>query len=71
METAAAAARYRAASEGLAANLDALAMGKGDAANLLAEAALLVVELKSSSRATHLGVDVWRQQVREPHGCRI
>jgi len=64
MESVPAAARCRAASEKLKANLDFLGTGQGNSADLLAESAMLVVELKSSSRATHLGVDAWRQNVR-------
>jgi hypothetical protein len=64
METVPAAARCRAAYVRLKTNLDSLGTGQGNSNDSIAETALLVVELKSSSRATHLGVDAWRQKVR-------
>lgn len=61
-------ARFRAAVAALQENMEALVHARGDDARvnaLLGDSALLLLELKASSRATHLGVDRYRQLVQD------
>ena len=62
--TSAAAARFRSASDVLKKNMEALKFDGFDP-TLLGETALLILELKSSSRATHLAVERCRQIVQD------
>ena len=68
MEATEAATRFRNAVASLRENMEALVQAQGDErrlSDLLAEFPLLLLDLKASSRATHLGVDHYRQLVRD------
>ena len=63
-----AASRFRTAVDGLQANLKAMIDARDDKkrlSELIGQSALLLLELKASSRATHLGVDRYRQLVQD------